>query len=157
MKFRIAFTAAIVLVSFITRVYGQFREMTIPKEVSDAITASNRVYSRAFEQHQAGLMVGCYATDGAILSPNISAISMRDGILKFFNGGYEHGIRKIIFRTTMFFSYNGTYVNEEGLYELKNDHEKTLDAGKYIVVWKKTGSGWKMYRDIFNSSLAADK
>ncbi len=31
------------------------------------------------------------------------------------------------------------------------------DAGKYLVLWKKTDAGWRMHRDIWNSNRAAAK
>jgi hypothetical protein len=46
---------------------------------------------------------------------------------------------------------------EEGQYELKDKAGKTLDQGKYIVVWQKDGSDWKLLRDMFSSKLAATK
>jgi ketosteroid isomerase-like protein len=35
---------------------------------------------------------------------------------------------------------------------LKDIDAKILDDGKYLVLWKKTPGGWKMYRDCFNSN-----
>ncbi len=32
---------------------------------------------------------------------------------------------------------------------------KSLDKGKYVVVWKKQNGNWKMYRDIWNSNMPA--
>ena len=44
---------------------------------------------------------------------------------------------------------------EVGTYVLKGEGGAVADEGKYIVVWKKDGKAWKLYRDIFNSSRAA--
>jgi ketosteroid isomerase-like protein len=41
-------------------------------------------------------------------------------------------------------------VTEVGSYEM-GDGNKTVDEGKYIVIWKKDGDKWKLYRDIWNS------
>lgn len=149
--------ASIICLSFITQVCAQTDQGSIPKETSALIAALNRIYSQAFEKHKAELILRCYAEDASILAPNAPTINTPQGILAFFNGGYAHGIRKITFHTTKLFGYSGTFVNEEGRYELKNGQGKTIDEGKYIVVWKKTDSGWKMYRDIFNTNLAVNK
>jgi ketosteroid isomerase-like protein len=35
------------------------------------------------------------------------------------------------------------------------DAQNTLvDDGKYLVLWKKTDKGWKMFRDSFSSNRA---
>lgn len=41
-------------------------------------------------------------------------------------------------------------VTEVGTYTM-SDGKKFNDKGKYIVVWKKDGDTWKLYRDIWNS------
>jgi hypothetical protein len=41
---------------------------------------------------------------------------------------------------------------ETGNYEM-DDSTKTVDKGNYVVVWKKDGDKWKIFRDIWNSSV----
>ena len=41
-------------------------------------------------------------------------------------------------------------VVETGTYSLSNN-KQPIDVGRYIVVWKKEGEKWKIYRDIWNS------
>lgn len=123
------------------------------EKIAEAIAQSNQLYSKGFEKHQASLVTDRYCADGAVMAPNAKSFDTQGAILAFYNGGYDHGIRKIVFHTVKLFGFSGTFVNEEGLYELKNEQEQIMDEGKYIVVWKKTKSGWKMYRDIFNTNL----
>jgi len=127
------------------------------KEISLEIAKSNGLYSQGFEKHQASLTVERYSTDGVIMAPGGQALIGRDGVLAFFNEGYAHGIRKINFKTVRIFGFSGDFVNEEGLYELLDGTGKSLDRGKYLVSWKRTKSGWKMYRDIFNTDIPAPK
>jgi ketosteroid isomerase-like protein len=37
---------------------------------------------------------------------------------------------------------------------LKGKDGAELDHGKYVVIWKKEAGGWKLHRDIWNSSQA---
>jgi len=60
------------------------------------------------------------------------------------------GMRNIVLTTTQVYG-SGDYVTEEGTYELFAAENKSIDKGKFLVLWKKTDAGWKMYRDIFNS------
>jgi ketosteroid isomerase-like protein len=41
-------------------------------------------------------------------------------------------------------------VTEVGTYEM-GDGNKAIDKGKYLVIWKKDGDKWKLFRDIWNS------
>ena len=47
------------------------------------------------------------------------------------------------------------YAYESGKYKLYVDEDLMVDHGKYIVIWKKAvdGNDWKMYRDIWNTSM----
>jgi ketosteroid isomerase-like protein len=150
------FIASIFVFNFALNVHAQQKPSNLNK-IADAIAQSNRLYSQGFEKHQAELVIDRYSTDGAIMAPNAQAITSREGFLAFFNGGYEHGIRKVTFHTINVFGFSGDFVNEEGSYELKDEKGQIMDRGKYMVVWKKTKSGWKMYRDIFNTDLIPSK
>jgi len=41
---------------------------------------------------------------------------------------------------------------ERGASELIGASGSPLGKGKYIVIWRSTRYGWKLYRDILNSS-----
>ena len=139
---------------FVLVTQAQTPEQLKLKKIAADIAASNRLYSQGFETHNAALVVNSYSIDGAIMAPNAKSITSREGFLAFFKGGYDHGIRKISLHTIRLFGLSSSMVNEEGSYELQDEKGQTIDKGKYIVVWKKTVSGWKMYRDIFNTDLA---
>ena len=44
-----------------------------------------------------------------------------------------------------------TMLAEEGTWILSTKDVQQLDKGKYIVLWKKEGGKWKIFRDCFNS------
>ena len=46
---------------------------------------------------------------------------------------------------------------ETAHYEMYGADNKLLDKGKYVVVWKPVNGEWKLYRDIWNSSMPAAK
>lgn len=46
---------------------------------------------------------------------------------------------------------------ETGMFEILGDGDKVLQKGKYVVVWKPENGGWKIYRDIGNSNMPANK
>jgi len=52
---------------------------------------------------------------------------------------------------------NGEMLAETAHYEMYGADNKLLDKGKYVVVWKPVNGEWKLYRDIWNSSMPAAK
>jgi len=150
---------AVCILSFVFAfpILAQQDKDQVPGKVSAAIAQSNQLYSQGFEKHLPALVTERYSSDGAIMAPGAPAITGQKDFEAFFEGGYAHGIRNVLFQTVRLFGFSGTFVNEEGRYELKNAKGETIDQGKYIVIWKKTASGWKMYRDIFNTNLNSTK
>ncbi len=57
--------------------------------------------------------------------------------------------------TTVDVQQAGDIAFEVGTYEMKGGDGKVLDRGKYLVVWKRENTEWKLYRDIWNSSEVA--
>ena len=47
----------------------------------------------------------------------------------------------------------GDMVIETGGWTATDPAGTHLDHGNYLAVWKKTDHGWKMVRDIWNSSM----
>jgi ketosteroid isomerase-like protein len=47
---------------------------------------------------------------------------------------------------------SGDFATETGTWTLAGPDGKPADEGNYVVVWKKVGKGWFMWRDIWNSS-----
>jgi hypothetical protein len=44
------------------------------------------------------------------------------------------------------------FITEEGLWQIFDANGNLFDDGKFLVLWKKTGNGWKMFRDSFSSN-----
>jgi hypothetical protein len=51
----------------------------------------------------------------------------------------------------------GDTAHEVGQYELLDAAGKTLDRGKYVVLWKKEGGRFKLHRDIWTTSMPPAK
>ena len=59
--------------------------------------------------------------------------------------------------TTLEVEVSGDTAHEVGTYGLMGDGGKVLDAGKYVVVWKREDGKWKLHRDIWNTSVPSSK
>ena len=122
-------------------------------EARKAIAESNTIYFTSFAKNQASIFADRYAEDACIMASNAPAQCGREAALNFFKDGYEnYGIRDGKFVTINVFGDGKEYATEEGLWQLFDANGKMLDDGKFLVLWKKTKSGWKMYRDSFSSN-----
>jgi uncharacterized protein (TIGR02246 family) len=120
-------------------------------DARQAIAASNARYHQAFAKHDSSIFINSYAEDACLLPPGMTTVCGKSEIAKFFTEGYKMGIRggKLV---TLKLYGDGEYVTEEGYGQIFDKNGAVMDEAKYIVIWKKTKQGWKMYRDIFNSN-----
>lgn len=123
------------------------------EEAKKAIAQSNALYFEAFVKNDSSIFINSYAEDACILAPNAPAACGREAIAAFFRSGYQdYGLRNGKFITTNVYGDGKEYVTEEGLWQSFNAKGELFDDGKFLVLWKKTRNGWKMFRDSFSSN-----
>jgi ketosteroid isomerase-like protein len=121
-------------------------------EAKKAIAASNAIYFQAFAKDDSSIFINRYATDCWIMPPNAPALRGPDAPLKFFKTAYnKFGLRNGKFITLEVFGDGKEFVTEVGLWQSFDTHNTLFDNGKFLVLWKKTPGGWKMFRDSFSS------
>ena len=121
-------------------------------ETQAAIAAANQRFMEMFDQGDAAGMGNSYTPDGQILPPNLGPITGQGPIAEFWGGVMGMGIKTVRLTTVEVEDHGATAV-EIGNYSLGGGDGQTLDQGKYLVVWKDVGNGWKLHRDIWNSSM----
>lgn len=123
------------------------------EDARKAITESNELYFQAFEKNDASLFINRYAEDCWIMLPNAPALCGPNAAKDFLRRGYDQfGIRNGKLITADVYGVSEDVVAEVGFYKLFNVSNIEFDDGKFIVLWKKTSQGWKMWRESFNSS-----
>ena len=121
-------------------------------EAKKAIAASNDTYFAAIAKND-GSILNHYADDACLFPPNSPIVSGRAEMAKFFKHSYEtYGLKGGKFITKNVYGDGREYVTEEGLWQSFDANGKLFDDGKFLVLWKKTKSGWKMFRDSFSSN-----
>lgn len=100
-------------------------------------------------------MAASYASDALVMPSNSEAVK-KDAIAGFWGSAHRMGIKNIKLNTTDL-TGNAELLSETGEYELLGDDNKSIDEGKYVVVWKPENGTWKIYRDIWNSNMPAAK
>jgi ketosteroid isomerase-like protein len=121
-------------------------------EARKAIVASNGIYFQSFAKNDSSIFLDRYAKDCRIMAPNNAPLAGRDGAAAFFRLAYDRiGLRNGRFIITEIFGDGREYVTEEGIWQSFDSNNRLFDNGKYLVLWKKTSEGWKMFRDSFSS------
>ena len=125
------------------------------EEAKKAIAESNAVYFQAYVNNDSSVFIDRYAKDACIMAPNTPQVCGHGEVAKFFRFSYDqYGMRNGKFVTTAVYGDAVEYVTEEGLWQSFNANGELFDNGKFLVLWKKTAEGWKMYRDSFSSNNA---
>ncbi len=117
-----------------------------------AIESAGKQFLAALERGDAATMANLYANDAQVFPPAHDIISGREDIHKFWQSVIDSGVKSASLVTSDV-QQAGHTAYEVGTYEMKGADGKLLDKGKYVVVWKRDNREWKLYRDIWNSSL----
>ncbi|WP_276482169.1 YybH family protein [Paraflavitalea pollutisoli] len=122
-------------------------------EATKAIAESNAIYFQAFAQGDSSIFIDRYAEDCCIMAPDAAPLCGPIAPLEFFRIAYhEIGLRNGKFITTAIYGDGLEFVTEEGRWQSFDGNGKEFDDGKFLVLWKKTPKGWKMFRDSFSSN-----
>ena len=123
------------------------------EEAKKAIAESNAVYFQAFSKGDSSIFINRYAEDCCIMAPGLPAVCGKNAALEFFRiAYYKIGLRNGKFITTDVFGDGKEYVTEVGQWQSFDGNNQLFDDGKFLVLWKKTPKGWKMFRDSFSSN-----
>ena len=122
------------------------------EEAKRAIAASNEIFFQAFVKGDSSLFIDRYSKDCWIMPSNVQALCGVGAPLAFFKTAYNtFGVRNGKLITIDVFGDGVEFVTEVGFWQLFGADNKPLDDGKFLVLWKKTMDGWKMFRDSFSS------
>jgi len=122
-------------------------------EAKKAIAESNAIYFESFVKNDSSIFIDCYAEDACIMAPFAPQTCGKENAGGFFRTAYDnYGLRNGKFITTAVYGSGDEYVTEEGLWQSFNANGELFDDGKFLVLWKKTKNGWRMFRDSFSSN-----
>jgi len=141
------------------------KEQATDTKITD--TSFNKQWARSFidsvnnkfsEQIAAGdsVALASHYWPDAELMLDYSETVKGDDILNAWGGAIRMGVKEMTFSTTDI-KGNSDLLIETGTYEMRDANKSVLDKGKYVVVWEKRNSEWKLYRDIGCTSLPVAK
>ena len=126
------------------------------EDVRPAIEAANRKWEAAAIRGDGPGVATLYTADAQLLPSQSDFVTGREAIGKFWQDAINSGIKGVAL-TTLEVEGHGNTALEVGTYELRGADGKSLDHGKYVVIWKKVAGSWKLHRDIWTSSVAPAK
>jgi uncharacterized protein (TIGR02246 family) len=112
----------------------------------------NKEFMAAFNKGDMAALGQMYTDDAYLLPPGAEIVKGRAGIQTFWtNAAAAIGDLKL---TTVDVKPLGSdAAREVGTFTLKTKGDKPQEvAGKYVVVWEKTGGQWKLATDIWNAN-----
>lgn len=111
-------------------------------------------FSEKFNKKDSAGIAAFYAEDAQLLPPNSEPVK-KPGIISLWGSFMQvaDGVKLMVDDV----SGNQDQLAETGRYEISGADGKMIDKGKYVVVWKPVNGEWKMYRDIWNSSMPPAK
>lgn len=148
-KFRSALFGVAIAIT-LTTITLTTSAQTSSAKLSADIDAANAKFAQLFTQGD-GSVATLYAEGATICPPNSDFVTGMNPIRDFWKGAYDAGIKKVKLETVLVES-SGNLAQETGKYSLFSADDKLIDAGKYLVVWKKQKGAWLLYRDIWNTS-----
>jgi len=122
-------------------------------EAKKAIAESNDIYFTSFVKNDPSIFIARYAEDACIMPPDSPPLCGPNAAADFFRIAYDQILlRNGKFTTTAVYGDGKEFVTEEGRWFSYDANNNLMDDGKFLVLWKKTSKGWKMFRDSFSSN-----
>ncbi len=116
-------------------------------EAKKAIAASNEIYFQAFVKNDESLLIDRYTDDCWIMLPHMPVLSGPNAVHDFFRIGYDKaGVRDGKLISVDVYGISEDIVAEIGFWKLYDATNKEMEDGKFLVLWKKTSKGWKMWK-----------
>jgi uncharacterized protein (TIGR02246 family) len=115
-----------------------------------AIKENYTAMEEAFHKGNARAIALMYTEDAEWLIPEVPAIRGREAIAQAWQRVIGSGGNRVRIEIDEV-QENGDWAYEVGRFTVSGPYQNVLNAGKYIVIWKREASGaWKTHRDIFN-------
>lgn len=110
-------------------------------------------FSQAFGKGDFAALAGFYADDAVLLPPGAEMVDEgRTGIESFWAGAVAQ-VSELRLNAKDVTPLGSEAAREIGTFTLRTKGPQPQDmVGKYVVIWRKVGSGWKIATDIWNSN-----
>ena len=123
--------------------------VTAQTKTDPALDKIAKAFVEAFNAHDAAKVSMFYAEDATLMPPNHPPVQGRGAIQAYFAAEFKQGLGDLRLKPTHS-ELTGSYAFEAGTIDVQVG-PSARDRGKYVVVYQRVGSEWKLKYDIFNS------
>jgi uncharacterized protein (TIGR02246 family) len=121
---------------------------------TEGINEINQLFMDAFSAGDAEKVAGFYTSNCRFLPDNGDPVDGRARVQELLQSMMDGGVSSVELITWEVEDCGDTAI-EVGRVLMRGDADELIDDGKFIVIWKKEEDGWRLHRDIVNSSLPA--
>jgi uncharacterized protein (TIGR02246 family) len=126
------------------------------QEFRAALDTQRKTLTDAVTRRDAAGVARIFTSDAKLMAPGFQTVTGREAIQKFWQAGLNSGIVKgIIFTPTDVTGDAEGLLAETGTVATLDADGKEKDHSRYLIVWKRAESEWRIHRDIVNLELAA--
>lgn len=122
------------------------------KQAEASVKQSNLLFTKSYKSKDSVSVANCFTTDAQIMVADMPPIEGRKNIQSFISLMMNQGIETFKIKSKNLWG-DSTILVEEGNYEFLDKSDQVIDQGKFIVLWKQESGNWKIYHDMWNSSL----
>ena len=123
-------------------------------EMKKIIDEKTNKFTQAHITKDTAYLNNIFTQDAKAYPPNSDIVTGRVAISAVNSEWVNYGIKEFSEESTSFYG-NEDYLIDEGKYYLRYGENDIIDKGKYINIWKKENGDWKIYSNIWNTSLPA--
>jgi uncharacterized protein (TIGR02246 family) len=126
------------------------------QEFHAALDAQRKALTDAVSQRDAPRVASIFTSDAKLMVPGFESVTGREAIKQFWRAGLSSGILKgIILTPTDLTGEADSLLAETGTVTTLDADGKEKDRNRYLIVWKREQSEWRIHRDIINAELSA--
>jgi ketosteroid isomerase-like protein len=125
----------------------------LASDVRKEVDAGNARILAGMAAKDTGAIAAVYAEDAVLYPPGAPAVSGRKAI----GPAWEPMLGLPLSLKTSEVKQSGDLAIETGTWTLAGPDGSLADDGKYLVVWKRSGKKWLIWRDIWNTSRPPPK
>jgi ketosteroid isomerase-like protein len=122
--------------------------------VKKIIQENNDAFMNAHITRDTALLNSMYTKDAKVFPPNSEVVSDKATIKAMNLEWVNYDIKEAREVSTALYG-NEDYIIDEGTYYMSFGADSIVDKGKYLNVWKQEDGKWKMFRNMWNTSLPA--
>jgi uncharacterized protein (TIGR02246 family) len=120
-----------------------------PPDVTADISSANDAFMATFAGGDGAALAELYTEDARLLPPGSDPVDGRAAIATFWQSVIDSGVAeaRLMIDEVENFGETACEVSHYAMYDADGN---VLGEGRYIVIWKRTDTGWKLHRDIWN-------